>query len=343
MQVLRLAAEEILTKTLSRKTLAAIETRLHTEGFAVVADVISPETCELLATSVLEDTAVVRAQGGRTAHEKRTGYGHLQLGLRRYAPYVRADLIANPIIECVVAQILGEGAWLGFYNGNINCPGSGYQPVHFDRPFSWRTPDAASEDGLAWPPPTTTLSCSVALTDITLDNGPTEIYPGTHTETAVLDFAPGERVENYPELLDKWGPPQSMTIPKGGVCFRDPRMWHRGVPNTSEIPRPMIAVTYHAARCKHWRGLLIRDLPAEQLTALAENPALRVMDDDELGDGRLVFDGSAARDFAELPNPFGIHRHLRFVDSESRVDHFRDAHLPGGARVCPATKDEPHV
>jgi ectoine hydroxylase-related dioxygenase (phytanoyl-CoA dioxygenase family) len=341
--VLQLEAEEKRTKTLGRKTLNAISKRLETEGYVVVADVISRETCELLATSVLEDTAAVREQTGRTDHEKRTGHGHLQLGLRRYAPYARADLIANPIIECVVGHILETGAWLGFYNGNINCPGSGYQPVHFDRPFSWRTPKAAAEDGVPWPPPTTTLSCSVALTDITSDTGPTEIYPGTHKETAVLDFAPGERVETHPELLAKWGPPKSMTIPKGGVCFRDPRMWHRGVSNPSDIPRPMIAVTYHAARCKHWRGLLIRGLPAVQLAALAENPALRVMEDGELGEGRLVFDASAEAEFSGLPNPFGIQRHLRFVDSESQVDHFRDAHLPGGARVVSTTKGRTRV
>lgn len=338
MDVLRIAAEEKRTKTLSRETLTAIKTQLDTQGYVVVADVISHETCELLGRSVLEDADAVRAKAGRTAHEKRTGRGHLQLGLRRYGPYVRADLIANPIIESVVGDILGKGAWLGFYNGNINCPGSDYQPLHFDRPFSWRSPQAAAEDGLAWPPPTTTLSCSVALTEITSDTGPTEIYPGTHKETAVLKFAPGERVSNYPELLAKWGPPESMTIPKGGVCFRDPRMWHRGVPNQSDTARPMIAVTYHAAKCHHWRGTLIRDLPAPKLAALLENPALKIMDDGELGDGRLVFEASAETEIASSPNPYHIQRHLRFVDESEGVDHFMDAHLPGGARVIHATK-----
>ena len=118
---------------------------------------------------------------------------------------MRAELVANPLIESVVAAVLGPRAWLGFYSGNVNLPGSVHQPLHYDRPFSWRTREKAEKDGQSWPPPTTTLSCSVALTELSEENGATEIYPGTHHETAVTEWPLGERISKHPELIGRVG------------------------------------------------------------------------------------------------------------------------------------------
>ena len=297
-------------------------------GYAVVGGLVAPETCALINESVLEDVATVLATGQPTAHEKATASGHLQLGARRYAPYVQPDLIANPLIESVVAAVLGQGAWLGFYNGNVNCPRSGYQPLHYDRPFSWTTPEDAAEDGRPWPPPTTTLSCSIAVTDINAEAGATESYPGTQNEVAVAQLS-SRRLADNPELVESWGPPTRMEIPAGGICFRDPRMWHRGVPNLSDRPRPMLALTYHSPLCRHWRGLLLRDMSASDIARCEADATLRVMDDGTLGDGRLVFHASAARAF-DRASPT-INRNARFVDAP--VDHLSGAHEVGGARL----------
>ena len=148
---------ERLSGVMAAGKLAAIAEDVAVTGYAVVGGLIPMDVCELLMTSVLEDAEQVRAAGRKTPHEEATGEGHLQLGLRRYAPYVRAELVANPLIESVVAAVLGPRAWLGFYSGNVNLPGSVHQPLHYDRPFSWRTREKAEKDGQSWPPPTTTL------------------------------------------------------------------------------------------------------------------------------------------------------------------------------------------
>jgi hypothetical protein len=325
--------QEVSTGEISEDKLSRIAEDIAATGYAVVGGLIPPEVCELLMASVLEDAEQVRALGEATPHEKATGAGHLQLGLRRYAPFVKAELVANALIENVVAAVLGPNAWLGFYSGNVNLPGSVHQPLHYDRPFSWRTKEKALKDGQSWPPPTTTLSCSVALTELTEENGATEIYPGTHHETAVTEWPLGERISKHPELIERWGPPQRMIVPAGGVCFRDPRMWHRGVPNPSEQARPMIALTYHSERCRHWRGRLTKNMDQSAVEACRQNPALRVMDDGSLGDGRLVFEENARDAFTSTESRHGINRNVRFADSSERVNHFLDAHLVGGARV----------
>ena len=205
----QLSDQERQSGVISSDTLAAIVRDIQADGFAVVENVVSKESRTLLADSVLEDAERVRATGKPTRHEENTGQGHLQLGLRRYGPYVRSDLVANPLIECVVAGVLGRGAWLGFYNGNVNCPGSTYQPLHFDRPYAWKTAEAAARDGQSWPPPTTTLSCSIALEDITEANGATEIYPRSQFETEVTNWS-RNRIENRPDLLSNQEPGNPM-------------------------------------------------------------------------------------------------------------------------------------
>ncbi len=318
---------------LSSDKLAAIVRDIESLGYAVVEKLVSQETADLLSEAVLEDVARIRAVGQPTQHEQRTAEGHLQLGLRRFAPYVRMDLVANPLIECVVAGVLGRGAWLGFYNGNVNCPGSQYQPLHFDRPFAWKTPEDARRDGQPWPPPATTLSCSIALEEITEANGATEIYPGTQREAAVANWKTN-RLGDHHELIEKWSPPARMTIPALSVCFRDPRMWHRGVPNSANKARVMIAATYHAERSKHWRGVYIQDLAPEVVAQCEQDPTLRIMDDDStLGDGRLVFQSDVREIFEAAPNLHGVDRNVRFIEDPERVNHFLDAHLLGGARV----------
>lgn len=330
--VYEVSKEEWQDGVIAPDRLKAIAADIDDHGFAVVAGLVSKESCDLLMASMLEDVEAVRALNQTTPHEEATGRGHLQLGLRRYAPYVCADLVANPLIEGIVAAVLGDDAWLGFYNGNVNLPGSTHQPLHFDRPFSWRTKEKAQADGQRWPPPTTTLSCSVALTEITEDNGATEIYPGTHHETAVTEWPLGERPAKHPELIEKWGPPARMPIPASGICFRDPRMWHRGVPNPSNDVRPMIALTYHGGRCLHWRGRLAKNLSPDEMRQCQENPALKLLDEGGLGDGRLVFDASARDAFAG-PSRHAINRNVRFIEPPARVNHFIDAHTRGGAKV----------
>lgn len=318
--------------SLTREKLTSLRHSFESNGYAVVSGLISPETCRLLFDSVLEDVALIRTRPEPTSHEQRTGIGHLQLGLRRYAPYVKSEVVANPLIESVIKELLGSGAWLGFYSGNVNCPGSGYQPLHLDRPFAWKTEEEAAAAGQPWPPPTITISCSIALSEITEANA-TEIYPGTQHETAVTKWQPGERPQNYPELMEQWGPPGRMTIPAGGICFRDPRMWHRGMANQSDQVRPMMALTYHSGLAKHWKGLLVDNMSEEEKLRCKNDPSLRVLDDGTLGDGRLVFDESARSAFESVDNIHGIGRNSRFVNSPLTVNHFVDQHQMGGGRI----------
>ena len=104
---------------LAPKKLAKLSAALYEQGFAVLEGLVSPETCDLLAGSVREDVKRIRQRDQLTAHERSTAVGHLQLGLRRYGQFVSAEVVANPLLESAVAAVLGDGAWLGFYNSHL--------------------------------------------------------------------------------------------------------------------------------------------------------------------------------------------------------------------------------
>ena len=80
---------------LDTEVLQQIREDIESRGYAVLTGLVSQESQALLMESVLEDALQVRANSGMTPHEKYTGRGHLQLGLRRFAPYVRPDLLTN--------------------------------------------------------------------------------------------------------------------------------------------------------------------------------------------------------------------------------------------------------
>ena len=40
-------------------------------------------------------------------------------------------------------------------------------------------------------------------------------------------------------------PSQPVIMPAGSFLIRDPRMWHRGTPNRSDAPRPMLSLAYN--------------------------------------------------------------------------------------------------
>ena len=95
----------------------------------------------------------------------------------------------------------------------------------------------------------------------------------------------------------------------------------------------MIALTYHAALARHWRGYVVHDMDVADVNRCAQDASLRMLDTGELGDGRLVFHESTRQAFEAVESKHGINRNVRFVGDPLMVNHFLDAHEIGGARV----------
>lgn len=101
---------------------------------------------------------------------------------------------------------------------NFNLPGSYTQHWHTDRPF---TRDF--------------MIINIAVVDTSIENGATDMIPGTHKRFYKYTRFVLERCErNSRRVLMK----------RGDVMVRNSNVWHRGMKNLTSNPRPMLAFTW---------------------------------------------------------------------------------------------------
>ncbi len=204
------------------------------EGFVILGNAVSHDHLDILRPRMTADSQrliSVRKWGGAGRLE-----GHLQQGPPPFAPFVFRDVVANPFAIQVTHNLLGDGMYNRFYNGNTNCPQSQMQPLHADAAHLWPSLPKAH--------PPASLIVNVALTDVTIDNGSTELWPGTHLITSGQRRISAE-TEAQRRLVV---PPVRANTAKGSLLIRDARLWHRGMPNPSDEIRHMIAMIHNI----HW-------------------------------------------------------------------------------------------
>jgi hypothetical protein len=108
---------------------------------------------------------------------------------------------------------------------NFNLPGSYTQHYHLDRPF---TRDF--------------MIANVAVVDTVIENGATEVIPGTH-----------KRFYKYTQFVLERCHRNGVRVPmnRGDVLIRSSNVWHRGMTNRTSVPRPMLAMTWEDGGSDH--------------------------------------------------------------------------------------------
>ena len=177
--------------------------------------------------------AHLEGRGGLDALEGKTfGKNHVGFHPPLVAPLADSRIVAHPIAVQLMRELLGPDLQCGFYNTNTAMPGSGIQPVHRDT-----TPLF----GVSFPVPhpVSTLVLNVPLCDFDLENGSTEVWPGSHL---LVDLRPEDGKDLEARAADL--PSARTNLKLGSLVLRDMRMFHRGMPNRSDSPRTMLALVY---------------------------------------------------------------------------------------------------
>lgn len=160
-------------------------------------------------------------------------------------------IVDNDAIMAVVEDLVGADGVMCQLATDTPMLGSEHQDLHRDTQLLF------PESGVETPP--YQLAVNVPLVDVTDANGPLEYAPGTH----MLSKADGmARVESGEIPLVR------TRLNRGDVIIRDVRHIHRGTPNTTAVPRPMVVIGY-SRRWLHRPEVSIR-IPAEVLAALPE-------------------------------------------------------------------------
>ena len=175
--------------------------------------------------------------------------------LRRVASPVEVSEVylevmrANAVVD-VVADLIGPNVC--FNNSKINSkqPGAATE-VKFHQDFMFQP---HTNDGL--------VAVLIFLDDVTEDNGPLEVVPGTHRGELFSHWHDGVYTGTVaPEVVDGHiADAVSVTGPAGTACFMHTRLLHGSKPNSSDRPRTLFIAEYRAEDSK---PLQVNHLPSK--------------------------------------------------------------------------------
>lgn len=195
---------------------------------------------------------------------------------RFYVTLPFRGLFADPVIHedpdvlAIVERVAGPDPVMCQLATDTPLRGSDFQEWHADTPLLF--PETGDNDT-----PSFQIAVNFPLADVTEVNGPLETTYGTHRmdkATAMERIAAGELAVHR------------VTMSLGDVMIRDVRAVHRGTPNMTNEPRPMVVIGY-SRRWLHRPEVNIR-VPRSTFEGLSErgrrlvrfNP---VVADDEAG------------------------------------------------------------
>ena len=163
----------------------------------------------------------------REGDDPNRGPGRYYVTLPFHDLWADPAVIDNDDVMAVVEALVGADGVLCQLASDTPVAGSDYQDLHRDTQLLF------PETGVETPP--YQLAVNFPLVDVTLANGPMEQAPGTH----MLSKAEGmRRVESGEVALEP------VLLNRGDVLIRDVRHIHRGTPNDSGVPRPMVVIGY---------------------------------------------------------------------------------------------------
>ena len=147
----------------------------------------------------------------------------------RYLSFTRDNIALD-----LTAYIFGPNIKLVNTKINLKLPGSGTDvKYHQDFPF-----EPHSNDDLM-----TTL---YFLDDVTLENGPLEVVPGSHTREIFSLWHGGEFTGSVSQAVEKKAKSRAVKCvgKAGDVCLMHTRVLHGSAPNTTNKPRRLFIACY---------------------------------------------------------------------------------------------------
>ena len=163
----------------------------------------------------------------REGELRNRGPGRYYVTLPFCAPFADPDFYEDEDVLGVVFRLVGRDAVMCQLATDTPLLGSDYQDVHRDAPPLF--PETNRET------PPFQLAVNFPLVDVTGENGPFEVARATH----MLSKEEGlRRIESGESTLE------AIMLKAGDVMIRDVRGLHRGTPNRTAEPRPMVVIGY---------------------------------------------------------------------------------------------------
>jgi hypothetical protein len=166
-------------------------------------------------------------------------------------PFADPTIFDDDTLIAILERVVGKDFVMCQLASDTPTLGSDYQDIHSD------APPLFSEENLSTP--SFQLAVNFPLCDVTKENGPLEITRGTHRIPKLEGLAKIESGEI---------PIESIEMKMGDVMVRDVRCLHRGTPNRTDTPRPMVVIGY--SRKWLYRPEVHIDVPRSEFEKLSE-------------------------------------------------------------------------
>jgi hypothetical protein len=204
------------TQPLSSDERDSLKRAFAADGFFVVKDVVSRERLDELHLSLTAAFDAVSKSGALFSGGGLTS-GHLNCFPGAGARFVYDQVQLRGIID-LMQELNPRVLRMPNVGCNFNLPGSHAQHYHTDNPF-----------------PSEFMIANVTVIDTVIENGAIEVVPGSH-----------QRPYKYSQFVLERPHRNSKRVPmkRGDVLVRSSNVWHRGMPNRTATPRPMLALTW---------------------------------------------------------------------------------------------------
>ena len=219
------------------------------DGVVVAEDAVTPEQLAALRAVfdgwVDESRAHAEDYGetvdGRARFDLQPGHSPETPGLRRVqSPEEVSEVYAGVMREAATVDMVADliGPNLRFHHGKVNSklPGTATQvKFHQDFPFQ-----PMSNDDI--------ITCLLFLDDVTLENGPLEVVPGSHRGPLYSHWHGGRFTGAVAEEVTTEVAPKAVPCSgkAGSVCLMHSSLLHGSAPNLSNGPRTLYITTYYA-------------------------------------------------------------------------------------------------
>jgi ectoine hydroxylase-related dioxygenase (phytanoyl-CoA dioxygenase family) len=194
------------------------------DGYCILRDHFSREA---LDTWLEAFTPLLEDHIAREGHIQNRGPARYYVTLPFTSPFADPAIYEDDDVLRIVERLVGEDAVMPQLATDTPLIGSDYQDIHRDALPLF--PEIEQET------PPFQLAVNFPLIDVTMETGPFEVARGTHRMTKAEGI---RRIESGEIRLEP------VTMRLGDLMIRDVRGLHRGTPNRTRTPRPMVVIGY---------------------------------------------------------------------------------------------------
>jgi Phytanoyl-CoA dioxygenase (PhyH) len=210
---------------LSRETIERASRSFRLDGALIIEDIVDAAVISELRR-VFGEAYSQYLDGSVHEDVARVGERRLMIAIALEPPFDDPQLFANPYLLSILSSELDKDLVIGAFGVVCSLPSAPTQHRHYDGGILF---PSSGFDRLL---PAPAITVTIPLVEMNELHGTTALWLGSHRDDARVIKEPGI----------------TPVVREGSCMLWDFRLFHGGTPNRSNVPRPLLYLTY----CRPW-------------------------------------------------------------------------------------------